>query len=524
LAEFGVDHHGILAVTGREGTVPEQLGAEPIRPLTVAGLVRRRFLAILIPTLLVPGAALALTLQQEKDYEASTSLLFRDSGFGSTALASADPDREAATNLRLLQLDALTRRVNANRNHPFPGDVDVVTEAEANLATITATDTDPERAARLADAVAQEYIELREQTAADEIKQERQAVHHQLSQIPLTTPPGGVGPPKRRGQRAQALKQRLRELTIAEVAPVGVSQVEPAEVPTSAVSPDPLRNTVIGAVLGLVIGFAFAIWLERRDQRMRDAHDLEAALGRPILGRIPQSRTLARSSPGTGALAPPEEEAFRTLRANLRHVLDEEGARSVLVTSANPGEGKTTVAWNLARAEAAFGAKVLMVEADMRRPVLARRLGASASPGLSQLLTAEGRLEDVIQSTGFQEAANGNAPAARLDVLLAGTPPSNPAELLGSDRMQAVLEAIPEAYDLVVLDTPPASIVSDVIPMLDSVGGVVVVGRLGMTTYESAVVLREQLENLDAPVLGVVVNSDLTNLAAVRYSYAAAGT
>jgi polysaccharide biosynthesis transport protein len=524
LATFGVHHRRYFRRYWREGTVPEQLAAEPIRPLTVAGLVRRRFLAILIPTLLVPGAALALTLQQEKEYEASTSLLFRDSGFGSTALASADPDREAATNLRLLQLDTLKRRVNADRANPFPGDVDVVTEAEANLATITVTDTDPERAARMADAIAQEYIALREETAAREIKQERQAVHHQLSQIPLTTGPGGVGPPKRRGERAQALKQRLRELTIAEVAPVGVSQVERAEVPTSAVSPHPLRNTVIGAILGLVIGFAFAIWLERRDQRLRDAHDLEAAFGRPILGRIPQSRTLARSSPGTGALAPPEEEAFRTLRANLRHVLDEEGARSVLVTSANPGEGKTTVAWNLARAEAAFGAKVLMVEADMRRPVLARRLGASATPGLSQLLTAEGRLEDLIQSTGFQEAANGNAPAARLDVLLAGTPPSNPAELLGSDRMRAVLEAIPEAYDLVVLDTPPASVVSDVIPMLDSVGGVVVVGRLGMTTYESAVVLREQLENLDAPVLGVVVNSDLTNLAAVRYSYAAAGT
>jgi capsular exopolysaccharide synthesis family protein len=462
-----------------------------------------------------------LTLQQEKQYEASTTLLFRDSGLGSTVLASADPDREAATNLRLLQLDALERRVNAHRKHPFPGSVDVVTEAESNLATITATDTKPTRAARMADAVAQEYIALREETSAHEIKHERQAVHQELSQIPLTTRPGGLGGPKRRGERAQALKDRLKELTVAAVAPVGVRQVERAEVPSSPVSPDPLRNTVIGAVLGLALGLGFAIWLERRDQRMRDAHEIEAAFGRPILGRIPQSRQLARSSPGTGALAPPEEEAFRTLRANLRHVLDEEGLRSVLVTSANPGEGKTTVAWNLARAEAAFGANVLIVEADMRRPDLARSLGASATPGLSQLLTAESRLEDLVQSTGFQESENGNAPAARIDVLLAGTPPSNPAELLGSDRMQAVLETIPEAYDLVVLDTPPASVVSDVIPMFDSVGGVVVVGRLGMTTYDAAVELREQLENLDAPLLGVVVNSDLTNVNAGRYSYAA---
>ena len=87
--------------------------------------------------------------------------------------------------------------------------------------------------------------------------------------------------------------------------------------------------------------------------------------------------------------------------------------------------------------------------------------------------------------------------------------------------MQAVLETIPEAYDLVVLDTPPASVVSDVIPMFESVGGVVVVGRLGMTTYESIRELRDQLENLDAPLLGVVVNSDLTNVNAAGYSYAA---
>ena len=171
--------------------MPEQPAADQIRPLTVVGLLRRRFLAILIPALLVPAAALALTLQQEKQYEASTSLLFRDSGLGSTVLASADPDREAATNLRLLQLDALESKVNADRKHPFPGDIDVVTEAESNLATITATDTKPRRAARMADAFAQEYIALREKAVAREIELERKAVNEELSQIPLTTQPGG---------------------------------------------------------------------------------------------------------------------------------------------------------------------------------------------------------------------------------------------------------------------------------------------------------------------------------------------
>jgi capsular exopolysaccharide synthesis family protein len=501
---------------------------QPRGSASVLDLVRRRFLAILIPALIVPGVALALTMQQDKQYESSTSLLFRDSGPGSTPLASSDPDREAATNLRLLQLDALDQKVNAHRRHPFPGNVDVITEAESNLATITATDTNPKRAARTANAYADKYIELRHKEVSRDIEHEKAAVEDALHQIPLTTRPGGpafgIGRKKRRGARAEALKERLKELTVAGLAPIGVRQVSRAEPPASATSPDPVRNTIIGGILGLALGVGFAIWLERRDRRFRDARDLEAALGQPILGRIPQSRQLAKASPGTGALAPPEEEAFRTLRANLRHVLQDNGARSVLVTSANPGEGKTTVAWNLARAEAASGSKVLIIEADMRRPVLAASLGANGAPGLSQLLTADGRLEDLVQSIGFEEDENGGPSGGQVDVLLAGSPPPNPAELLGSDRMQAVLETVPAGYDLVVLDTPPASVVSDVIPMFESIGGVVVVGRLGMTTYESVAELRDQLENLNAPLLGVVVNSDVTNTYAASYYYAPAAS
>src|SRR3954462_4976912 len=125
-------------------SAPEQ-PAEPLQPLTVGGVLRRRWWAILIPLLIVPAVALGLSLQQEEKYEASTSVLFRDSGSGSSLLASSDPQREATTNLRLLQLGVLKARVNAGLKQPFTGSIDVVTEADSNLATITATDTDPDR-------------------------------------------------------------------------------------------------------------------------------------------------------------------------------------------------------------------------------------------------------------------------------------------------------------------------------------------------------------------------------------------
>src|SRR4051794_30824999 len=155
------------------GTLPEQSATEPLSPPSVAGFLRRRFLAILIPLLVVPGVALVLSLQEDKKYEASTSVLFRDSGAGSEVLASQDPQREAATNLRLLQQRVLAQRVNSHLHPPFHGHVDVVAEADSNLATITVTDTDPRRAARVANLYARQYIVLRRETAHREIAQER---------------------------------------------------------------------------------------------------------------------------------------------------------------------------------------------------------------------------------------------------------------------------------------------------------------------------------------------------------------
>ena len=489
----------------------EQAFAEPAPQPSVLGLLWRRWPALLIPLLLGAGSALAFSLLQEKEYQASTSILFQDSG--SSVLASQDPAREAATNVRLLQLDVLEERVDASLNKPFTGQVDVVAEADSNLATITVTDTDPKQAARAANAFADEYIELREQTVQDEISSQRERVNDRLAALP----PGQ----RNFSAQGQALKERLEELALAATTPSPVSQVSEARPPTSASSPDVVRNTVIGGLIGLALGILLAIALERRDRRVRDPHEIEEVFARPLIGSIPRSRSLAKAGPGTAALAPPEAEAFRTVRANLRHQLRARNATSVLVTSANPGEGKTTVVWNLARMEAAAGTRVLLVEADMRRPVLGAKLGANGTPGLSELLAGKEPLQSVVWSVEFEDRVNGGSARGTADVLFAGQPTANPSELLDSERMQAVLEVVASSYDLVLLDTPPTSVVSDAMPILDLVGGVVVVGRIGMTTHESITELRDQLENLDSPTVGVIVNANPKS--ADAYGYYRAG-
>jgi receptor protein-tyrosine kinase len=278
------------------------------------------------------------------------------------------------------------------------------------------------------------------------------------------------------------------------------------------------RNTVLGGLLGVLLGVGLALLLERLDRRLRDPKEIEEMFDRPILGAIPESRPLARSGPTQATLLAQEGEAFRMLRANLRYFDVDREVESVLVTSAAPGDGKTTVAWNLASAAAGAGGKVLLIEADLRHPGLANSLGLRGSAGLSTVLAGEATLEATVQEIPVQDQANGRG-LRTVDVLLAGPLPPNPSDLLESDRMREVIAAGERGYDLLVIDTPPTSVVSDAIPLIKQVGGVIVVARLAKTTREAALHLHNQLRNLDARVFGIVVNAVGSDSAGYGYAY-----
>jgi capsular exopolysaccharide synthesis family protein len=200
----------------------------------------------------------------------------------------------------------------------------------------------------------------------------------------------------------------------------------------------------------------------------------------------------------------PEGEAFRKLRARLRYFNVDRDIRSILVTSATAAEGKTVVASHLALAAAIGGqTKVLLLEADLRKPSLVGRFELAPMPGLSELLTHDIVIPEVIQRIPVASAFNG---ASTLDVIVAGAIPPNPAELMESRKMGDLVDQLSGMYDLVVIDTPPVSVVSDAMPLVPLVSGVVVVSWMGRTTRDSAMHLRRELESLSAPTLGVVVN------------------
>jgi succinoglycan biosynthesis transport protein ExoP len=481
---------------------------------TFLRVLRRRWAVIAVCALAACGAAVAFTVTQEKEYKSSAKVLFRDPGLEQTAMGASgtgDPLRTATTNLELGGVRIVAARTAERLRSPgvdpaaVSSSVSIDASSNSDLASVSATTRDPVLSARMANIFAEEYIAFRVDADRARVSEAAGEVRRQLAEL---TPDDQSGPA---GDSLRRQAQRLD--TLARLMAQNVQLVERARPHRTAVSPSPRRNAAVGLLLGLLLGIALTFLLEQFDRRLREPEDVEEAFGLPIMARIPASRLRRRRASWRHlALRPTEAEAFRKLRANLRYFNDPEPVRSLVVASAVSGEGKSTVALNLALVEAQAGRRVLLIEANLRRPQLAEGLELPDDPGLSMILAGVADSDEA----GISLKSGG----AVIDVIPAGPPPSNPAELLESDMMAALLQRATERYDLVLVDTPPALAVSDVTPLLSQVDGVLVVARLGYTTRDHAADLRKLLLAGRGRVLGVVLNGDRAR----RSTYDAYGT
>ena len=276
---------------------------------------------------------------------------------------------------------------------------------------------------------------------------------------------------------------------------VQVEVIEPARLPEFPVSPDVKRDLFLGLLIGLGLGVAIAVLRSELDTRVRTKEDITAITKLPIVGAI--AKDLDSEKRPIIALEDPKNplvESYRALRTNLRYLDVENDQRSIVLTSAGPGEGKSTTAVNLAIVMADAGARVVLIDADLRKPKVAMMLGIEGSVGLSDLLIARVNLEDALQQWGRKQ----------LFVLPSGRIPPNPSELLGSSAMGKILETLSAHFDYIIIDSPPALAVTDAAILSTRTGGAVVVSAAGKTRKAELEDAFETLENVDGHVLGVV--------------------
>jgi Mrp family chromosome partitioning ATPase len=489
------------------------------------GVLRRRKWIVLQALVIVPAAALVLSLTQSKEYRATASLLFTTSTASAPIQGSdpgvVDPTRQAATNSQLVSLPAIAQETASRLHGRMSADdiaaaVSVAPGGDSDIAQITATTSSPRLSADVANAYGEAYIAFRRKSNQLRLQRAIRVLQNNLA---------ALTPAERAGSGGQAIQQQLDQTRVNVGLQTGNAQlVQPASVPTSASSPKITRNVVLGVVLGAVLGLLLAALLERLDRSVKSPEEIEELAGAPVIARIPRSRSLTSKAEPSGqslerAIAghrahplDPANRAFRTLRGNLRNFNVDNELRSILVMGHEPGGGKSTVARQLALTMAEIRESVVLVEADLQKD---HPPGARHVSGGDLVSVLEGAPLDTAL-TSF-DLTTPPLPGGRVAFLPAGPSPSNASELIGSDEMRAFLRELEDHFDMVIIDSPPLAVASDALALVPSVSGVLVVCAVGRTTPEGVRELSYQLSLVGGRPLGIVANFAAPKVDEYRY-------
>jgi polysaccharide biosynthesis transport protein len=451
-----------------------------------------------IVALAVPLVVVALSLSQEKSYLAEAEVLLSRENLAASLAGAPDwpaalesPDRFAQTQADVARVPAVARRAlkSARFSGRSPRDFlavsDVTPKPNSNLLTFSVTDPEPDAAIRLAHAYARQYTIYRRKLDTSAVVAARRQIESRLDDY------------ERAGDRDtstyRTLVERAQHLrTIEELKTSTATLIHPADT-TTQVQPRPVRNGVLGLILGLFLGVGVVFLWEVLDTRVRSADEVSARLHLPLLARIPEPPRRFRDGKALPMLVEPHgvsAEPFRMLRTNFELANLDVGARSIIFTSGVEEEGKSTTIANLAVSLARAGRHVVLVDLDLRRAALARFFGVQDRPGLTDVALGRLELDDAIESVtlagGEKEGSapvseNGASPKeGRLEVLTSGRLPPEPGEFAESRALTDVLLDLWNRGDYVLIDVPPLLRVHDAMALSAKVDALVVVTRLNV--------------------------------------------
>jgi Mrp family chromosome partitioning ATPase/capsular polysaccharide biosynthesis protein len=463
-------------------------------------VARRRWVVLVSVTLLVAGIAVIVSLSGTKEYDATAKLLLhRDQPIndllGLSSPNANDPERETNTELGLIKLETVAQRVRDTLHLRAPvedllDDVSAEIEGNSNLVSLTVRDPAPRRAATLANAFANEYVEFRQESARANFEEAAE----RLASLDAAG-----------SDDNSQLATRLRELQIASSLQTGGAEVvKLASPPTSAAVPRPLLSAVVGLFVGLLLALVVVMLLEFADRRIRDEDEAQAVFGLPLLAQIPRPPRRSGRASTTGD--PLQDVGYANLAASLVFSRNVPPPRSLLVTSPSAGDGKTTVTFGLARALTLLGKSAIIVEADLRRPSTGRPAEFGQGGGLTAVLMGRSEVSDElveVDAISMRPPRENDEDAALSFSVL---PPGLLApQLLLTPGMAPVIEECRALADFVLIDTPPVGLVHDAIMLVDFVDAALLVARLRSTTKDAARRALRVLRPLEMSLLGLVV-------------------
>jgi capsular exopolysaccharide synthesis family protein len=483
---------------GREHTIADYVA-----------VVRRYKWVIIVVALVVPIVAYVLTVQESKRFRATSDVLLNRQDIGSTITGiptqstATDPFRYALTQARLAEVPAVLS--DAVRRSGLRGITDwssnVSADPDTDILTFEISHGDPDVARRLATAYAESFAAYKLQTDTASLARARREIQGRLSELRKAN---AIGTETYRELLGQWQDLRTLELLLTPASVVRTA--DEAE----QVAPLPQRSVVLGALVGLLLGVGGAFALNALDRRIRHADEVEYELQIPLLAKLPSPQ---RGDTPTILEQPPGQmtEAVARLRASFDFANTELGAKVVMVTSASPREGKSTTITNLAVALARTGRHVVLVDLDLRRPVVGRLLHLSDGQGITDLASRSSELASTLQSVSVTPLRTRvslidatESSEGRLEVVTAGRTRVEPSAFVESAGLSDALDKLRAYAEIVLIDAPPLLATGDAIALTGKVDAVLLVSRLGALTRPTLNELTRILRRSPAPVLGFV--------------------
>jgi capsular exopolysaccharide synthesis family protein len=472
-------------------------------------VVRRYKWVILVAVLVVPTVAYVMSAREPKVFRATADVLLNRQDIGTTITGIptqstvTDPYRYARTQARLAGSPAVreaTVERSGLRNVEGWGS-DVSADPDTDILTFGVNHGDPDVAARLATAYAEAFTAYKLQTDTATLTQARREIQGRLAELRAA---GATGTETYLELIGQASDLRTLEVLLAPA-----TVIRPAG-SAGQIAPTPRRNATLGVMLGLMLGVGAAFGLSAFDRRIRHADEVEHELQIPLLAKLPTPR---RNDAATILDRAPDEttEAVARLRTSFDFTNTDLGAKVVMVTSAGPREGKSTTITNLAIALARTGRHVVLVDLDLRRPIVSRILHLPDGPGITDLASRNAELVDTLQPVGVTPLRARVAPIGtaetgqgRLEVVSAGRTRVEPAAFVESAGLTDALHKLRAYAEIVLVDAPPILATGDAMALTGKVDAILLVSRLGTLTRPTLQEMARILSRSPAPVLGLV--------------------